>query len=99
MSLEAWPKWCRRSGSPAGPAASGTGIPTLLTGSYETTRFAFNSGTNLSPFADKDLEFRHGNLPDGGQPPEQRAYVQLGENPRRIPLTAVVRLVLFPGHS
>jgi hypothetical protein len=84
------------------PGGSWHGSPDALPeGQFEWSICAFDSGTNPSPFTGQTLEFRHGPMPDDGQPAPMRGYTQVGEtdSTRRIRVRADVQAVLFPGHD
>jgi hypothetical protein len=69
----------------------------LKIGEYETDIYAFEPGHNPSRFKGKTLEFRHGLMPDDGQPAPMRGYTNatVDGKPVRVRVRADVQAILF----
>ena len=69
----------------------------LPEGEYGTDVYAFDPGRNPSRFRGKMLEFRHGPMPDDGQPAPMRGYTNasVGDQVVRVRIRADVQATLF----
>lgn len=84
------------------PGGSWHGDPEALPeGQFEASICAFEPAADPSPFAGQTLEFRHGLMPDDGQPAQLRGFTIVGDihSRRAIRLRADIHVVLFPGHD
>ena len=84
------------------PGGSWQGDPDALPeGQYEESICAFEPTTGSSPFAGQTLGFRHGLVPDDGQPAQLRGFTLVGDTHSRRPirLHTQVHVILFPGRD
>lgn len=68
---------------------------------YETWTHRLDAGTSQSPFDGHQLEFRHGQLPDDGNPAPMRSFtnVPVHGQLQGVQVHVDVARILFPGHS
>ena len=73
----------------------------LAEGEFETRTHRIEANSNPSPYDGHQLEFRHGELPDDGNPPPMQGFttVPVHGQPQAVRVHVVISRILFPGHS